>query len=104
MGTRAGEATALAPVSGGSTPVAGFDPALAANAVFSEALLRVAVVVKPTAAAAVATTFGFPLVLMIAVLTFLLVQGFLDARDPKLRKAPRSKADVVLQFQEEEHL
>jgi hypothetical protein len=52
----------------------------------------------------VATTFGFPLALMIAVLTFLLVQGFLDARDPKLRKAPRSKADVVLQFQEEEHL
>ena len=37
--------------------------------------MRVAVVVKPTAAAAVATTFGFPLVLMIAVLLFLLVQG-----------------------------
>ena len=103
-GTGAGEAAPLAPLSGGTTPVAGFDPALVANAVFSEALVRVAVVVKPTAAAAVATTFGFPLVLMIAVLTFLLVQGFLDARDPKLRKAPRSKADVVLQFQEEEHL
>jgi hypothetical protein len=75
-----------------------------ANAVFSEALVRVAIVVKPKAAAAVATTFGFPLVLMLAVLMFLLVQGFLDARDPKLRKAPRSKADVVLEFQEEERL
>jgi hypothetical protein len=61
-------------------------------------------VVKPQAAAAVATTFGFPLVLMMAVLTFLLVQGFVDARDPKLRKAPRSKADVVLEFQEEARL
>ena len=46
-----------------------FDPALVANAVFSEALVRVAMVVKPKAAAAVATTFSFPLVLMIAVLT-----------------------------------
>jgi hypothetical protein len=87
-----------------TAPVAGFDPALAANAVFSEALVRVAMVVKPKAAAAVATTFTFPLVLMIAVLLFLLAQGFLDRRDPKLRKAPRSTADVVIEFKEEERL
>ena len=40
----------------------------------------------------------------VAVLLFLLGQHFLDARDPKMRAAPRSAADAVLEFQDEEHL
>ena len=66
--------------------------------------MRVAVVVKPAAAAAVATTFGFPLVLMVAVLMFLLVQGFLDARDPKLRRRLARRPMSSLEFQDEERL
>ena len=40
----------------------------------------------------------------IPVLVFLLVQRYVDARDPKLRAAPRSKADVVVEFQDEDGL
>ena len=58
--------------------------------------------VRPAAAAAVATTFGFPLALMIAVLLFLLVQSLLDARDPKLRRRPSNGRDTVVKFQEED--
>ena len=79
-------------------------PARSPDTVINEAAVRVAVVVKPAAAAAVATTFSFPLALMVAVLLFLFVQRFLDARDPKLRAAPRSMADALLEFQEEERL
>ena len=75
-----------------------------ADTVMNEAAIRVAVVVKPAAAAAVATTFGFPLGLSLAVLLFLFIQRYLDARDPKLRAAPKSIADVLLEFQEEEGL
>jgi hypothetical protein len=104
-GADAGGTAPLAPTSGsGAVPIAGIDPGSVADAVFSEALVRVATVVKPKAAAAVATTFSFPLVLMLAVLLFLLVQHVLDARDPKMRAMPRSAADAVLEFQDEEHL
>ena len=85
-------------------PAPGLDPAVIAGAVFNEAAVRVAVVVKPAAAAAVATTFSFPLILMMAVLLFLLVQRRLDARDPKLRAAPRSAADSLLEFKDEDGL
>jgi len=61
-------------------------------------------VVKPAAAAAVATTFSFPLALMLAVLIFLLGQSFLDRRDPKLRAAPDSTAETSVPFEEEEKL
>jgi hypothetical protein len=61
-------------------------------------------VVKPAAAAAVASTFSFPLTLMIAVLLFLLVQRHMDARDPKLRAAPRTTAEALLEFQDEDGL
>jgi hypothetical protein len=60
--------------------------------------------VKPAAAAAVATTFGFPLILMVAVLLFLLVQSRLDGRDPKLRKAPLTASETVLAFRDEDQL
>lgn len=104
-GPDAGGPGPLAPTSGtGGAPVAGIDPGSVADAVFSEAMVRVATVVKPKAAAAVATTFSFPLILMLAVLLFLLGQHILDARDPKMRAMPRSAADAVLEFQDEEHL
>jgi hypothetical protein len=85
-------------------PASGLDPGALAGNVINEAAVQVAVVVQPAAAAAVATTFSFPLALMVAVLFFLFVQRFLDARDPKLRAAPRSMADALVEFQDEERL
>jgi hypothetical protein len=60
--------------------------------------------VKPAAAAAVASEFGFPLILMIAVLLFVLVQSRLDGRDPKLRAAPLTAAETILPFRDEDQL
>lgn len=59
--------------------------------------------VQPAAAVAVATTFGFPLILMVAVLLFLIVQSRLDGRDPKLRSAPLTRSDTYLPFADEVH-
>jgi hypothetical protein len=53
---------------------------------------------------AVAATFSFPLVLMIAVLLFLLGQSRFDSRDPKLRAAPLTASDTILPFRDEESL
>ena len=72
--------------------------------VFDAAVRHVSNVVKPEAAAVVAVTFGFPLVLNIAVALFLLVQGWVDARDPKLRFAPQTATETVVAFKDEEHL
>lgn len=85
-------------------PRPGLDSGAIADTVISEAVVRVGTVVKPAAAAAVATTFSFPLTLMIAVLAFLLVQRFIDARDPKLRAAPRFTAESLLEFEDEDGL
>lgn len=54
--------------------------------------------VKTEAATAVAQTFGFPLVLMLAVLIFLLIQSRLDDRDPKLRRAPLTTTETTVLF------
>jgi hypothetical protein len=62
---------------------------------------RVGPTVQPAAAAAVATAFGFPLALMLAVLAFLVVQSRLDGRDPKLRSAPLTSADTIVPFTNE---
>jgi len=59
---------------------------------------------KPAAAAAVVTTFSFPLILMVAVLLFLLVQSRLDGRDPKLRAAPLTASETILPFRDEDQL
>jgi hypothetical protein len=61
----------------------------------------VANVVQPEAAAAVAAALGFPLVLMLAVVMFLVFQGRMDHRDPKLRVAPETTLDTVVPFREE---
>jgi hypothetical protein len=62
---------------------------------------RVGPTVQPAAAAAVATAFGFPLALMLAVLAFLVIQSRLDGRDPKLRSAPLTSADTIVPFANE---
>jgi hypothetical protein len=62
---------------------------------------QAAVIVKPAAAAAVASSFAFPLLLMLIVLFFLVVQPRMDGRDPKLRNAPRSTGENLVQFEEE---
>jgi hypothetical protein len=58
-------------------------------------------VVKPEVAATVATTFGFPILLALTVLVFLLVQSRVDDRDPKLRSAPLTTDDTLVGFDEE---
>jgi hypothetical protein len=80
------------------------DPIVIADGVLAQAASQVAAVVRPGAAAAVATTFSFPLTLMLAVLVFLLVQRYVDRRDPKLRAAPRSTAEGLVEFKDEEGL
>jgi hypothetical protein len=60
--------------------------------------------VSPEAAAQVAKTFSFPLALMLAVLLFLIVQGRVDRRDPKLRAAPMTFLDTMVRFREEDDL
>jgi hypothetical protein len=57
-------------------------------------------IVRPDAAVAVAQSFGFPLVLALLVLLFLIVQGRVDARDPKLRRAPQTQADTLVEFED----
>jgi hypothetical protein len=74
------------------------------DGVLAVALEQVNAVVKPEAAVAVATAFSFPLALMAAVVAFLVGQGRVDARDPKLRSAPRTPQETVLSFRNEEEL
>jgi hypothetical protein len=74
----------------------------ALDSVVSGVATYVGATVKPAAVAAVATGFGFPIALMIAVLAFLLIQHRLDARDPKLRAAPQSVGDSMLDFADED--
>jgi hypothetical protein len=94
-----------APTDGGSaSPPDALLPVDLVGEVFAAAAQQVATVVKPEAAALVAGAFSFPLVLMFAVLAFLFGQGRIDARDPKLRAAPRTPQDLVLTFRDEEEL
>jgi len=74
------------------------------RAVFSVVATTVGTAVKPEAASAVAQTFGFPLVLMLAVLLFLLIQNHMDERDPKLRGAPLTAAETTVLFVNEADL
>jgi len=85
------------------------DPSLTApapnnlfEAVLANVAYQVQTTVKPAAAAAVATTFGFPLVLTLAVILYLAFQSRIDNRDPKLRYAPSSAGETFVAFQEED--
>ena len=68
------------------------------------AAAEVSKVVKPAAAAALATSFSFPLILMFIVIGFLVIQPRLDSRDPKLRAAAQNKAETTLTFEDEAEL
>lgn len=65
---------------------------------------RLSYAVQPEAAAVVASSFGFPLLLMLAVIGFLMLQGYLDRRDPKLRMAPRTLGELTVPWTEEADL
>jgi hypothetical protein len=80
------------------------DPQSIVDVVLAEAATQVSSVVKPAVAAAVASTFGFPLALMAAVALYLVAQWRVDLRDPKLRAAPQTTAESVVPFEEEERL
>jgi hypothetical protein len=72
--------------------------------VVGAAVQQVGRIIKPQAAVVVAAAFGFPLVLSIAVVLFLLAQGWVDARDPKLRMAPKTAFETIVPFQDEEQI
>ncbi|MDQ2688770.1 MAG: hypothetical protein M3Y29_00660, partial [Chloroflexota bacterium] len=72
--------------------------------VVSAAVEQVVRVVRPEAAVAVATEFTFPLALALAVLGYLLIQGHVDKRDPKLRMAPHHIVETLVAFKAEEDL
>ncbi|MDQ2940961.1 MAG: hypothetical protein M3R05_02090, partial [Chloroflexota bacterium] len=76
-------------------------PANVVGQILSAAADQVSRAVQPAAVAAVATTFTFPLALMLAVLLFLLVQNRVDERDPKLRVAPHTAGDTVVKYKDE---
>ena len=59
---------------------------------------------RPEAAVAVATEFTFPLTLALAVVGYLVIQGLVDRRDPKLRMAPQHAGETFMRFVAEEQL
>jgi hypothetical protein len=77
-------------------------PRAAVSAIVRSVEAQVRATVKPEAVAAVATTFSFPLLLMLVVLVFLLIQDRLDGRDPKLRNAPLTAAETTVAFTDED--
>ena len=95
---------AEAPSGSSSGPASAAGPQFqdAIGFVIGAAVEQVARVVKPQAAVVVAAAFGFPLILSIAVVLFLLAQGWVDARDPKLRMAPQTAVESVVPFKDEE--
>lgn len=85
-------------------PILPSGPVAAVGLVLTAAAEQVSRVVRPEAAVAVATEFGFPLILTVAVLAFLLIQGYVDRRDPKLRMAPHSSVEQYVKFAAEDDL
>lgn len=102
--TPPGQAPAIAPQPQPAEPGAQGEWAGTLSRVWSAVAEGVARAVRPEAAATVATTFGFPLALMLAVLIFLVVQGLIDRRDPKLRRAPRTVIETMQKFRTEDEL
>jgi hypothetical protein len=87
-----------------SKPADSLGPVAVVGQVLTAAAQEIVRVVRPEAAVAVATEFTFPLALALAVLGFLLVQGYVDRRDPKLRMAPQTSLETIVQFKAEEQL
>ena len=78
--------------------------ARSASATRSKDDLGIGPATRTLARFAVAAEFGFPLALAAAVLGFLLIQGYVDRRDPKLRMAPQSMSETYVRFSMEEQL
>jgi hypothetical protein len=105
-GSRGAAAPAPGPdPTSGETRTVGDGPAaavrLAVQQVTDSVVETAAVVVKPQAAAAVASSFGFPLALTMLVVLFLLIQPRVDRADPRLRA---TAADPIVGFEDEETL
>ena len=79
-------------------------PAAVVGQVVGAAVEQVVRAVRPEAAVAVATEFTFPLALALAVLAYLVIQGQIDRRDPKLRVAPQNVVETLVTFKTEEEL
>jgi hypothetical protein len=79
-------------------------PAAVVGQVVGAAVEQVVRAVRPEAAVAVATEFTFPLALALAVLAYLVIQGPIDRRDPKLRGAPQNVIETLVTFKTEEEL
>jgi hypothetical protein len=69
--------------------------------VVTAAVAGVAWAVRPDAAITVAGEFTFPIALALAVVAYLMVQGHIDRRDPKLRLAPQHVIETVVKFEPE---
>jgi hypothetical protein len=74
------------------------------DTVLSVTATEAAKVVRPEVAAAVASTFGFPIGLALVVVAFLVLQNRLDNRDPKLRAAAASWTERTLPYEREDEL
>lgn len=110
--TPAGQTTASVPTARPNPPgrsesavaraqtVSPFEPMEMVLGIVSGVASQVQGTVKPAAAVYVASTFSFPLALMLAVLLFVVIQSRLDARDPKLR-ARLAAAETLLPFEDE---
>ena len=85
-------------------PEAPSGPAAIVGQVVGAAVEQVVRAVRPEAAVAVATEFTFPLALALAVLAYLVIQGQIDRRDPKLRVAPQNVVETLVTFKTEEEL
>jgi hypothetical protein len=86
------------------TPNEPAGPGAVVGQVVLSAVQHVVRAVRPEAAVAVATQFTFPLALALAVVGYLIVQGLVDRRDPKLRMAPQHAGETYLTFVAEEQL
>lgn len=92
------------PGGGSAVPPPGAPPPTAVEGEAQAAGQQSLTLLKPEAAAAVATAFSFPLLLMIAVVVYLIAQEWMDARDPKLRAAARRREDNLVPFRHEYEL
>jgi hypothetical protein len=72
--------------------------------VVAAALGGVTWAVQPEAAITVAGEFTFPIALTVAVVAYLVVQGHIDRRDPKLRLAPQHVIETIVKFEPEAEL
>ena len=86
------------------TPSEPAGPGAVVGQVVFAAVQQVARAVRPEAAVAVATEFTFPLALALAVVGYLVIQGLVDRRDPKLHMAPQQAGETFMTFVTEEQL